>query len=106
MSIQAIEIPSHCPLCHKAMGDAVHHVVLRNATVLCVQCWHLAQEMTIKGFNELPEWLVHGLNVWRSVRLRLRLHYWFIERPHIQRVTECHTGETPVVEAEVPVGVA
>lgn len=106
MSIRTIDIPSHCPLCHKAMGDAVHHVVLRNATVVCVRCWHLTQEMIIKGFNELPDSLVRFLGRWREFRRRASFKYWFIERPHNQKVIERNSGEHLVIDAEIPVDVA
>jgi len=105
MSI-AIDIPTHCPLCHKEMGDAVHHVVLPNATTVCVKCWHFTQEMTIKGFNELPDSFVGFLRGWRAVRRRLSLRYWFVDRPHDQKLIKRYTGEHPVVDAEIPADVA
>lgn len=54
-----IEIPSHCPLCHKFLGKDVCHVVMDDGSVVCVHCYRLEQLDTIEmQVIEMPTWLV------------------------------------------------
>lgn len=110
MTVTTVEIPTHCPLCHKSLGtedgeegnDIIRYIVLPNATTACIQCWNLTQEMIIRGMPELPDFVVRLRKWGQKWRKRLSLRYWLVEKPHNDKVALRHSGEVPAVEAEVP----
>lgn len=54
-----IEIPTHCPLCHKFLGTDVCHAIMDDGSVVCIHCMRLEQLNTIEmQVIEMPIWLV------------------------------------------------
>ena len=64
-----IEIPQHCPLCHKFMGHNVFNAIMDDGSVVCVHCYRLEQIADIdRRVIEMPDWLKTLRDGWRSAK--------------------------------------
>lgn len=100
MAMTEIDIPRHCPLCHKFVGNDVYHVVLSNSSVACIHCWHLVQLETIQALYELADWMVNLNNAWKWIKTRCRPSYWLEDRRRWRRVAERHHEAYPEIYAD------
>lgn len=68
-----IEFSSHCPLCHKFMGNDVFHSVLNSGDVVCVHCYRLEQLANIESLlDEMPVWMQKIRDGWAEAKSLMR----------------------------------
>jgi hypothetical protein len=104
VTLVEIEVPSHCPLCHKPIEEKLGYVAMDTDSVTCLHCWHLDQELVLRSMPERPNWwialrrqVVQAWNWRHHIRASARQE----RRKLAETIEEIHSGEVPVIKVTV-----
>lgn len=101
MTVTDIELPTHCPICHKPIQEKLEFVAMDGeGSVSCLHCWHLDQELSLQTMRVLPDWLCslrRGINWVMGWRDNMKPSVREQRRRLQETIEEIHSGEVPVV---------